>query len=68
MSISRKLGRRQFIQSTSTIAVAAAMPGSIRAGQSIEKLRTAHIGVGGMGGSDLAFNCFPSPSRNRGSV
>jgi predicted dehydrogenase len=54
MSMSRKLGRRQFIQSTSAIAVAAVMPRSIRAGRSIEKLRTAHIGVGGMGGSDLA--------------
>lgn len=50
----QNINRRQFIISSSALAGAALLPGcatkKLAAGQ---RLRTAHIGVGGMGASDL---------------
>ncbi len=45
--------RRQFVQTAAGIAAAFALPFRVRSGRSLEKLRTVHIGVGGMGSSDL---------------
>ncbi len=45
--------RRQFMQTVAAGVSALSVPCSVRAGSSLEKLRTAHIGVGGMGLSDL---------------
>ncbi len=49
-----KLTRRHFLQTTGAISAAALLgSGSSGAWQDSQRLRTAHIGVGGMGGSDL---------------
>ena len=48
-----KLQRRQFVKAAGVLATTVPMGLSLRAGLSVEKLRTAHIGVGGMGGGDL---------------
>lgn len=45
--------RRQFLKSASLLAAANTLPVITRRPASVEKLRTAHIGVGGMGRSDL---------------
>ncbi len=51
--MSFQIPRRQFIQTAAGLTAAAALPRRVRTGRSLEKLRTAHIGVGGMGASDL---------------
>ncbi|MCH2177400.1 MAG: Gfo/Idh/MocA family oxidoreductase [Mariniblastus sp.] len=48
-----KLQRRQFIRTAGLIATTTSLGGSVRGRWSVEKLRTAHIGVGGMGNADL---------------
>jgi len=47
------MNRRRFIKSTAAFASVALLPSSAWALLKNEKLRTAHIGVGGMGGADL---------------
>ena len=46
--------RRDFIKSTTVLALGALSSSSIWALSKNGRLRTAHIGVGGMGRSDLA--------------
>ena len=46
--------RRDFIKSTGILTFGALLPSSAWALSKNKRLRTAHIGVGGMGGSDLA--------------
>lgn len=64
-NMSRKLSRRRFLQTSTAIAAASSFGPSVVNGsrafskkrpltKRLEKLRTAHIGVGGMGASDLA--------------
>src|SRR5690606_4716322 len=48
-----KLSRRTFLQTTAIAATYAAMPLKARAFAPSDRIRTAHIGVGGMGGADL---------------
>ncbi|GAB5550587.1 MAG: Gfo/Idh/MocA family oxidoreductase [Saprospiraceae bacterium] len=46
--------KREFLKSTASIALGAMLPASVWAGDAKKKrLRTAHIGVGGMGMEDL---------------
>ena len=45
--------RRHFIKNTAALASGALLPASVWALAKDGKLRTAHIGVGGMGGEDL---------------
>ena len=45
--------RRQFLAASAAIAGSLALGRKASAQSSLEKFRTAHIGVGGMGGSDL---------------
>lgn len=45
--------RRRFLQSSAALAALATLPGRARAVSPNGKLRTAHVGVGGMGGADL---------------
>lgn len=53
--------RREFIKSTSALASITLLPSSVWAGIKKGKIRTAHIGVGGQGGSDLrAIASHPS--------
>ena len=53
--------RREFIKSTSVLASVTLLPSSVWAGIKKGKIRTAHIGVGGQGGSDLrAIASHPS--------
>ena len=45
--------KREFLKSTASIAIGALLPASAWAGEAKKKrLRTAHIGVGGMGMED----------------
>jgi len=46
--------RREFIRSTSALASVTLLPSSVWAGIKKGKIRTAHIGVGGMGAADLS--------------
>jgi predicted dehydrogenase len=46
--------RRDFIKSTGALTLAAILPSPVWALAKGKRLRTAHIGVGGMGASDLA--------------
>jgi predicted dehydrogenase len=46
--------RRQFIRSAATLASITLLPPSVWAGMRNGRIRTAHIGVGGMGSADLA--------------
>jgi len=46
--------RRDFIRSTGVLSLGALLPSSAWALSQNKRLRTAHIGVGGMGGADLA--------------
>jgi hypothetical protein len=46
--------RRHFLQAGLAVAAATALPQGVSAASPNGKLRTAHIGVGGMGGADLA--------------
>ena len=48
-----KLTRRTFVKTTALAAGYAALPLKARAVAPSDRLRTAHIGVGGMGGADL---------------
>ena len=54
-STHRNLNRRQLIQAGSAAAAFAAFPVTTASATTnpLEKLRTAHVGVGGMGGADL---------------
>ncbi len=45
--------RRVFLQTSAALAAAPLLPSGLRAASPNGKLRTAHIGVGGMGGADL---------------
>ena len=45
--------RRNFIKSSAALASLSILPTSIWASSKSGRLRTAHIGVGGMGGADL---------------
>ena len=49
----KNLNRRSFIKSAAGFASITLMPSSVWALTKNAKLRTAHIGVGGMGGADL---------------
>lgn len=46
--------RRNFVKSTAALASTSLLPGSVWALAKDGKLRTAHIGVGNMGGEDLS--------------
>jgi len=48
-----KLTRRTFLHTTALAATYAALPLKARAFAPSDRVRTAHIGVGGMGGADL---------------
>ncbi|SOE23962.1 Predicted dehydrogenase [Spirosomataceae bacterium TFI 002] len=45
--------RRQFIKATAAVSALALLPKGLRAAKLAGKVRTAHIGVGGMGMADL---------------
>lgn len=45
--------RRQFLKTTAAVSALAMLPKELRASNAAGKLRTAHIGVGGMGMADL---------------
>lgn len=47
--------KRDFLKSTAVVALGTLLPSSIWALSKNKRLRTAHIGVSGMGGADLAF-------------
>ena len=54
--MTRRLGRRDFLKAGAAAAAVMAAPLAARGaakGLAVEKLRTAHIGVGGMGAGDL---------------
>lgn len=51
--MSPKLLRRDFLKAGAALAALNSLPSGARAASANGKLRTAHIGVGGMGGSDL---------------
>ncbi|MFT5327819.1 MAG: hypothetical protein ACI8P0_005724 [Planctomycetaceae bacterium] len=51
--MSRRIQRRQFVKASAAIAAGSVLPLSVRAVEANARLRTAHVGVGGMGGSDL---------------
>lgn len=51
--VNQSVSRRHFLQTSAALAAAAALPSSVRAASPNGKLRTAHVGVGGMGGADL---------------
>ena len=48
-----KNNRRNFIKSSAALASLSVLPTSIWASNNNQMLRTAHIGVGGMGAADL---------------
>jgi predicted dehydrogenase len=53
--------RRDFIRSSGLLLTAASLPAAAWAGINKRKIRTAHIGVGGMGASDLqSISSHPS--------
>ncbi len=45
--------KREFLKSTAALATAAFLPASVWAMAKEKRLRTAHVGVSGMGGADL---------------
>lgn len=51
--MSLKLPRRDFLKASAALAALHTLPSRARASSAASKLRTAHIGVGGMGGADL---------------
>ena len=51
--MTQNIRRREFLKAGAALAAFHALPGRVRAASPSGKLRTAHIGVGGMGGSDL---------------
>uniref|UniRef100_UPI0040474768 Gfo/Idh/MocA family protein n=1 Tax=Roseivirga sp. TaxID=1964215 RepID=UPI0040474768 len=48
------MNKRDFLKNAAILTSASIMPSSVWAFSSADKLRTAHIGVGGMGAADLA--------------
>ena len=48
-----RLARRDFLKAAGTMATLGVLPSAARAVSFNEKLRTAHVGVGGMGSGDL---------------
>ncbi|MFM9067405.1 MAG: Gfo/Idh/MocA family protein [Planctomycetota bacterium] len=52
-SIAQQQSRRTFLQASALLAATQALPLRLFAASPNGKLRTAHIGVGGMGGADL---------------
>jgi len=52
-SMSRTIQRRQFVKTSAALAAASIRPAPLRAYSPNARLRTAHVGVGGMGGADL---------------
>ena len=52
--MTNQLKRRDFIKTSAGIVVLGALPNRARAISANGKLRTGHVGVGGMGGADLA--------------
>ncbi|MDA0282141.1 MAG: Gfo/Idh/MocA family oxidoreductase [Planctomycetota bacterium] len=51
--MSRSIQRREFVKTSAFLVAGAILPSSLRAFSPNGRLRTAHVGVGGMGGSDL---------------
>ena len=51
--MSRTIQRRQFVKASAALAASSILPSPLRAYEQNARLRTAHVGVGGMGGSDL---------------
>ena len=51
--MSNNLQRRDFLKASATFAAFNILPSGAKAVSPSGKLRTAHIGVGGMGGADL---------------
>ena len=51
--MTRSLPRREFLKAGAAVAAVNLLPTGARGAWANEKLRTAHIGVGGMGGGDL---------------
>ncbi len=51
--MSHSMDRRQFLKASTAIAVGSTLSSPLRAFDANAKLRTAHVGVGGMGGADL---------------
>ena len=51
--MSRRIQRRQFVKASAALAVGSVLPMSGQGSDANARLRTAHVGVGGMGGSDL---------------
>jgi len=52
--MSRHFRRREFLQASAAIAAIQVLPSAVQASSANAMLRTAHIGVGGMGSSDLS--------------
>ena len=51
--MSQRIQRRQFVKASAALAASSMFPPTRPALAASEKLRTAHVGVGGMGGADL---------------
>ncbi|MBC8357163.1 MAG: Gfo/Idh/MocA family oxidoreductase [Planctomycetes bacterium] len=51
--MSRTIQRRQFVKASAALATCSILPSQLRAFAPNARLRTAHVGVGGMGGADL---------------
>lgn len=51
--MTRKLQRRDFVKASAAFAAVSVLPSGVRAESPNGKLRTLHVGVGGMGGADL---------------
>ncbi|MCP4783861.1 MAG: Gfo/Idh/MocA family oxidoreductase [Fuerstiella sp.] len=51
--MSRTIQRRQFVKSSAAVAACSILPERLQAFSPNAMLRTAHVGVGGMGGADL---------------
>lgn len=51
--MSQRIQRRQFVKASAALAASSMFPSTRPAFAANERLRTAHVGVGGMGGADL---------------
>jgi len=51
--MSQRIQRRQFVKASAALAAGSMLSLPVRAFDANARLRTAHVGVGGMGGSDL---------------
>jgi predicted dehydrogenase len=51
--MSRLIQRRQFVKASAALAASSILPSQLPAFGPNDRLRTAHVGVGGMGGADL---------------